>query len=158
MNKLPVAVISDHSPQRALFVSPDMKLETVLERLLDESTHKSIFLIDEKGVLAGIMNLKELLIWGWLHLGLISVPFPLLSERKLRRLGRSQLAADLSIPDSQEMTISLQTTIEQAMNTLLLSNLNVVAVVNENGRVVNDLHVDDLLANTMKEAKGRINA
>ena len=154
MNQLTVAVISENSPQRALFVSPEMRLEAVLERLLDENTRKSIFLIDDQGMLAGILNLKELLVWGWLHLGLLNVPFPMLSERKLRRLARSHVAADLQIPKSQDMTISLQTSVEEAMDSLLLSSQDVVAVVNENGRVINDLHIDDLLAYAMQEAKG----
>ena len=157
MNQLPIAVISENSPQRALFVSPEMRLETVLERLLEKNTHKSIFLIDDKGMLAGIVNLKELLIWGWLHLGLLNTPFPL-SERKLRRLARSHFAADLRIPNSQEMSVSHQTSVEDALDRLLVSSQDVVAVVNENGRVINDLHIDDLLAYAMREAKGKIHA
>lgn len=153
MNKLPVAVISENSPQRALFVPPNKELEAVLEQLLEDDTRKSIFLIDDEGMLTGIVNLKELLIWGWLHLGLLTTPFPL-SERKLRRLARSHFAADLRIPNSQEMTISLQETVEDALNTLLISSQDVVAVVDENGRVINDLHIDDLLAFAMHEAKG----
>ncbi len=158
MSHLSVAVISENSPQRALFVSPEMRLEAVLERLLEENTRKSIFLINDEGVLTGIVNLKELLVWGWLHLGLLNVPFPTLSERKLRRLARSQFAADLQIPNSQDMTISFQTSVEEAMDTLLLSSQDVVAVVNENGRVINDLHIDDLLAYAVQEAKGTIYA
>ena len=157
MNKLPVAVISENSPQRALFVSPEMRLETVLERLLEENTHKSVFLINDQGKLAGIVNLKELLIWGWLHLGLLSTPFPM-SERKLRRLARSHFAIDLQIPNSQDMTISWQTSIEDALDTLLAASEDVVAVVNEHGRVINDLHIDDLLAYAMREAKGQFHA
>ena len=157
MNKLPVAVISNKSPVRTLFVEPQMRLETILEKLLEQKTRKSIFLVDGEGRLAGILNLKELLIWGWLHLGLLSTPFSL-SERKLRRLARSHVADDLCIPNSQSMAISLQTTVEEAMDTLLLSSQNVVAVLDENGRIVNDLHVDDLLAYAMQEAKGTIDA
>jgi CBS-domain-containing membrane protein len=151
MNQLPVSVIAGNSPQRALFVSPEMKLETILEKLLEDNSRKSIFLIDDAGKLAGIVNIKELLIWGWLHLGLLNTQFPL-SERKLRRLARAHVATDLRIPDSQKMTIALQTNVVDALDTLLLSSLDTVAVVDENGRVVNDLHVDDLLVYAMREA------
>ncbi|MEZ4592377.1 MAG: hypothetical protein R3D55_14720 [Chloroflexota bacterium] len=43
MNQLPVAVIAENSPQRALFVAPETELETVLEQLLADRTRKSIF-------------------------------------------------------------------------------------------------------------------
>lgn len=152
MNKLPVITISENSPQRALRVAPETKLEAVLEQLLAEETPKSVFLINKDGGLAGIVNLRELLVWGWLHLGLISTPFAM-SERKLRRLARAQTTVDLRIPDSQTMKISLQTTVEEAMDTLLLSNQDVLAVVDENGRVVNDLHLEDLLAHAMRQSK-----
>jgi CBS domain-containing protein len=51
------------------------------------------------------------------------------------------------------MVISSQTTVEEAMDTLLLSSQNVVAVVDENGRVINDLHIDDLLAYALRESQ-----
>ena len=152
MNQLPVAVIAENSPQRALFVSPDAQLEVVLEELLADRTRKSVFLIDDQKRLAGVVNLKELLIWGWLHLGLLNVPFKL-SERKLRRLARAHVAADLQIPSSQGMTISVEQSVEDALDTLLLSSQDAVAVVDENGRVINDLHIDDLLTYAMQEAK-----
>lgn len=156
MNKLPVAVISEKSPVRALLIEPEMKLETLLATLLKQNNKKSIFLVDGDGRLAGILNIKELLIWGWLHLGLLKTTFSL-SERKLRRVARSQVAADLCIPNSNDMVISSQTTVEEAMDTLLLSSQNVVAVVDENGRVINDLHIDDLLAYAMRESQETIN-
>ena len=156
MNKLPVAVISENSPQRTLCVPPDLALESVLEQLLADKRHKSVFLVDDEKKFVGIINMKEVLIWGWLHLGLLNVPFPL-SERKLRRLARSHHAADLQIPNSQQMRISLQTTVEDALDNLLVSSEDVVAVVDENGRMINDLHIDDLLAYAMKEAKGAAN-
>ena len=152
MNQLPVTVISENSPQRALRVTSDTNLDEILELLLTEESPKSVFLLDEQQHLAGIINFKELLIWGWLHLGLLSTPFAM-SERKLRRVGKAQTAVDLLIPNSQTMTISQQATVAEAMDTLLVSNLDVVAVVDENGRVVNDLHLEDLLAYAMRQSK-----
>ncbi|MBK7895789.1 MAG: CBS domain-containing protein [Candidatus Promineifilaceae bacterium] len=153
MNQLPVAVIAENSPQRALFVAPDAELEEVLELLLADKTRKSVFLLDEEARLSGVVNMKELLIWGWLHLGLLNVPFTL-SERKLRRLARAQVVADLQIPNSKSMVISVAQSVEDALDTLLLSNQDAVAVVDENGRVINDLHIDDLLTYALQEAKG----
>lgn len=155
MNHLPVTVISENSPQRALRVAPKTPLEVVLEQLLTEETPKSVFLMDEQGGLVGIVNLKELLIWGWVHLGLLSTPVAM-SERKLRRLARAQTAVDLRIPDSQQMTVAQTATVAEAMDKLLLSNLNVVAVVDKNGRVVNDLHLEDLLAFAMRQSKENV--
>lgn len=155
MNKLPVTVISEKSPVRALLIEPEIKLETLLAELLKQNAKKSIFLVDGDGRLVGIMNIKELLIWGWLHLGLLKSTFSL-SERKLRRVARSQVATDLCIPNSHDMVISSQTTVEEAMDTLLLSSQNVVAVVDENGRVINDLHIDDLLAYALRESQETI--
>jgi CBS-domain-containing membrane protein len=152
MNQLPVTVISENSPQRALRVTPDRELDELLELLLTEEAPNSVFLLDERGGLAGILNLKELLVWGWLHLGLLSTPFAM-SERKLRRLARAQTAVDLRIPNSREMTISQQATVAEAMDMLLSSNLDVAAVVDENGRVINDLHVEDLLAYAIRQTK-----
>ncbi|GJM42088.1 MAG: hypothetical protein DHS20C20_23700 [Ardenticatenaceae bacterium] len=154
MNQLPVTVISENSPQRALRVRSDTKLDALLADLLTEEAPKSVFLLDDQAGLAGIVNFKELLIWGWLHLGLLSTPFSM-SERKLRRLARAQTAVDLRIPDSQSMTIAQHATIAEAIDTLLLSSLNVVAVVDENGRVVNDLHLEDLLAYAMRQSEER---
>lgn len=151
MNKLPVAVISEKSPVRALLIEPEMKLETLLTEVLKQNTKKSIFLVDGNHRLVGILNIKELLIWGWLHLGLLKSTFAL-SERKLRRVARSQVANDLCIPNSHDMAISSQTTVEEAMDALLMSSQNVVAVVDENGRVINDLHIDDLLAYALRES------
>ncbi|MAT96960.1 MAG: hypothetical protein CL608_07450 [Anaerolineaceae bacterium] len=156
MNKLPVAVISEKSPVRALLIEPEMKLETLLAKLLKQNNKKSIFLVDDDGKLAGILNIKELLIWGWLHLGLLKSTFSL-SERKLRRVARSQVANDLCIPNSHNMVISSQTTVEEAMDALLLSSQNVVAVVDENGCIINDLHIDDLLAYAMHESQESMN-
>ena len=72
-------------------------------------------------------------------------------------VARSQVAADLCIPNSNDMVISSQTSVEEAMDTLLLSSQNVVALVSENGRVINDLHIDDLLAYAMHESQETIN-
>ncbi len=152
MNQLPVTVISENSPQRALWVKAETSLEEVLQELLTKEAPKSVFLLDDQAKLAGILNLKELLVWGWLHLGLLTTPFAM-SERKLRRLARSQMAVDLRIPNSQKMTISQQATVAQAVDTLLVSSLDVVAVVDKNGRVVNDLHLEDLLAYAMRQTK-----
>ena len=152
MNQLPVTVISENSPQRALRVLPETALEQILEQLLTEESPKSVFLLNERAGLAGILNFKELLIWGWLHLGLLNTPFAM-SERKLRRLGRAHTAVDLLIPNSQTMIISQQATVAEAMDRLLVSNLNVLAVVDENGRIVNDLHLEDLLAYAMRQSR-----
>lgn len=63
------------------------------------------------------------------------------------------MAADLQIPSSQGMTISVEQSVEDALDTLLLSSQDAVAVVDENGRVIHDLHIDDLLTYAMQEAK-----
>ncbi|MEZ4592378.1 MAG: hypothetical protein R3D55_14725 [Chloroflexota bacterium] len=110
-------------------------------------------MINEQKQLTGVVNLKELLIWGWLHLGLLNVPFTL-SERMLRRLARAQVVADLQIPNSNSMVISVAHSVEDALDKLLLSSQDAVAVVDGNGRVVNDLHIDDLLTYALQEAKG----
>jgi len=152
MNQLPVTIISENCPQRALRVTPNSKLDELWGLLLTEEAPNAVFLLDERGGLAGILNFKELLAWGWLYLGHLSRLFAMF-ERKLMRLARAQTAVDWRMLNSQEMAISQQATVAEGVDTLLVSNLDVAASVDENGRAVNDLHLEDLLAYTIRQSK-----
>ena len=144
MNMLPLATICDDFPMRALLVSPDMSLDAVLDRSLQESGKRLIFLVDREGALVGMIDPVELHFWGRLHLGLMATASSL-TERKFRRLAKAQVAADLILPQSQMIAISQEATIGDALDKMTAFNLEAVAVVDGNGRVINDLHLVELL-------------
>ena len=158
MNHLPVATICDDFPLRALLVSPEMDLDQVLEQsLVQTQTGAAIFLINDEGALDGIIDPKEILIWGQMHLGLLPTPKKL-TDRKLWRLARAHTAQDLALPNSHEMTISSQKSVMDAIKKLMSFHQEVVAVVDGEGRVFNDLYIYELMAFAIGQSKGTIHA
>ena len=158
MNRLPVAAICDDFPLRALLVAPDSDLEQILEQSLNQTQERSaIFLIKKDGSLAGIIDPTEMLLWGQIHLGLLPIPKKL-TDRKLWRVTRAQTAKDLALPNSHELKISAQTSIADAIKKLMAFNQEVIAIVDEQNRVFNDLYIYELMAYAVRHTKGNIHA
>ncbi len=69
MHSLPVSAICNDFPLRALLVSPETALEQVLERSqIKTQKGAAVFLTDEDEILAGVIDPKEMLIWGLMHI------------------------------------------------------------------------------------------
>ena len=158
MNNLPVAAICDDFPLRALLVSPDMNLDGILEQSLEQTqSGAAIFLTNRNGSLAGIIDPTEMLIWGQMHLGLLPPPQKL-TDRRLWRLARAHTAKDLALPNSHELKISAQTSVADAIKKLVSVHQAVVAVVDDEGRVFNDLYIYELMAYAVRHSKGDLHA
>ncbi len=158
MNNLPVAAICDDFPLRALLVSPDMSLEDILEQSLEQTqTGAAVFLTNKDGSLVGIIDPTEMLIWGQMHLGILPPPQKL-TDRRLWRLARAHTAQDLALPNSHELKISAQTSVAEAIKKLVSVHQEVIAVVDENGRVFNDLYIYELMSYAVRQSKGTTHA
>lgn len=157
MYTLPLTTICDNFPMRALLVSPEMALASVLEQSLQNNRRRTIFLVDKNDALVGIIDPAELQIWGRLHLGLMP-KINGLTERKLRRLARAQVAGDLRLPESQTISISHEATVAEALDKMMAFNMDAVAVVDGNGRVINDLHIFELLTFALRTSGNNVYA
>ena len=158
MHSLPVSVICNDFPLRALLVSPETALEQVLEQSLRQPQKgAAIFLTDDEEILAGVIDPREMMIWGQMYMGLFPVPKKI-NDRKLLRLARAHIARDLALPDSHKMCVTPQTSVTDAIKKLRSFQQEAIAVVDEKGQVFNDLYIYELMAYAIRQSKGTIHA
>ncbi|MEZ4560872.1 MAG: hypothetical protein R2854_31300 [Caldilineaceae bacterium] len=82
-----------------------------------------------------------------------SLPLPV---HRVRRLLKAQQISDLAAAESRQMSVKLTDTLAQALDTMSRYDLEDLAVTDEDGRVVNDLRLSEVLAFALK-VYGRTN-
>ena len=137
---------------RALVCGMKTPLEVAIEQFAaDEHGRRAIFVVDEDGRLRGVVNNHDLLHWARLRLDVPhkDVKLPI---GKLRRLMSAETILDLAVPGSEKTAVPLNETLANTINQMALYNLEDIPVLDENGRVVNDLRLSEILSFVLNPA------
>lgn len=148
-----VAEVSKLSTMKALTLSVDTPILEAIDRFASNEGQHGIFLVTDDGRLTGVVNNRDLMDWARLQFDVIPGDLPL-PVGKVRRLITATCICDLAAPDSHEMSVKLSETLADALAKMAIYELDDIAVVDEEGRVVNDLRLSEVLSfalHTMRE-------
>ncbi|MCB9137473.1 MAG: CBS domain-containing protein [Caldilineaceae bacterium] len=140
-----VSEVSKLSTMKALLLPQETPIEEAIDRYASNAAHDGIFLLERDERLSGIVNNADLLDWARLQFDLVpgSVPLPV---GKVRRLLGAQTIGDLAVPESWRMAIRLDETLAAALEKMERYNLEDIAVIDEESRIVNDLRLSEILS------------
>jgi CBS-domain-containing membrane protein len=144
MKKTKISVICQTSPMGALVVPMDMPLDEAINRFAGDPTLHGIFLVDAQGNFMGVVSNQDLLEWARLQFDLLSRDY-MLPVGKVRRLLTAHTIGDLALPDSGKMAAHLDDSLESALLTMSEYGLEDIAVIDDAGRIINDLRLSEVL-------------
>lgn len=133
------------SPMRSLVIHQNTPLDVAIERFAADDELHGIFLIDDHGRLVGVINNHSLLQWARLRFRLPSGALGL-SLSQVRRLVLADIMQDLVMAGSEEAVVRLNDTVGEAIAKMSLYNLLDIPVVDDQGRIVNDLRLSEILS------------
>ncbi len=145
MQTVSVAKVCETSKMQALIVPQNMPLAEAIWHFAQDHDLRGIFLIDEQERLVGVVNKQDLLDWVRVELALPpQTQSPSIAQ--VRRIVMAETAGDLARVDSVETAVSLSDTLADALNKMTRHNMVDIPVVDEDGRIVNDLRLSEVLA------------
>ena len=145
MKKTPVEKVSQISTMKALVLPEDTPIEEAIDRYASNQGQHGIFLTDSNGRLTHVVNNSDILDWARLQFDLVpgSLPWPV---GKVRRLLSAKIIAHLAVPNSKTMAVHLDETIDEALKKMAQYDLEDVAVVDDDYRIVNDLRLSEVVS------------
>jgi CBS domain-containing protein len=145
MQTVPVAEVCKQSTMQAMVVDRDAPLAEAVRQFASNHDLRGIFLVDENGQLAGVINKQDLLHWVSM---LVEKPVSRepMSVGQIRRLVNARRMADLAAPGSENAALRLGDTLSQALQKMTYFNLADMPVVDENNQIINDLRLSEILA------------
>ena len=145
MQSVPVADVCKQSDMQALVVDRDAPLAEAIRQFATNHDLRGIFLTDENGRLAGVINKQDLLHWVGMLLGQ-----PASRERisvgQIRRLVSARRMVDLAAPGSENASLRLDETLADALDKMIYFNLSDIPVIDEDSQIINDLRLSEILA------------
>lgn len=144
MHSVPVAEVSSRSKMQALVVHRDAPLAEAVHQFAANHLLRGIFLIDEEGQLAGVINTQDLLHWVSMLLEKPITREPM-SVSKMRRLVSARRMADLAAPGSENAALRLEDTLADALDKMIYFNLTDMPVIDDNNQIINDLRLSEIL-------------
>lgn len=146
MQTITVEMVAQTSPMRALVVGMQTPLEMAIKQFAaDENGRRAIFVVDNNGRLRGVVNNHDLLHWARLRLDVPHMEGSL-AVGKVRRLMSAETIMDLAVPGSEKTAVPLDASLADTINKMARYNLEDIPVLDENGRVVNDLRLSEILS------------
>ena len=145
MKTVQVAQVSAISDLQALIVRGDMPLAEAIRQFADNHDLRGIFLTDGDGRLTGVVNKRDLLNWVSMQLDQPPAGEPL-TIGQMRRLVGAQRVSDLAAAGSAQAAVRLDESLADALQRMTYFGLADVPVIDENGRIVNDLRLSEILA------------
>ncbi len=145
MRTTPIEKVCEQSPMQALMIDGDVPVVDVIDQFAAAHGRYSIFIVDADKRLTAVVSNSDLLAWAKLYFDLIPPEKPLPVGR-VRRLLQARTVSDLALPDSRQMAVRLDDTVATAIETMATYGLEDIAVVDTDGRVVNDLRLSEVLS------------
>ena len=142
---IPVADICHHTPMAALVVNHKTPLREVINRLTDRHHTIPIFVTDSLERLHGMVQHDDLRDWVRLQCNLMPSGGRL-SASKTRRLLAAQTIGELAQNDGSLMSVRLDQSLTEALAKMSAYGRNDIAVVDENGRFITTLNLQDILS------------
>ena len=128
----------------ALVLPSATPLDEAIRRFASDPSLHGVFLVDAKGLFCGVISNQDLLDWARLQFDLLSRDY-MLPVGKVRRLLTAKTVGDLALPDSSKMATRLDDTLASALFVMSEYGLEDIAVIDEAGRIVNDLRLSEVL-------------
>jgi CBS-domain-containing membrane protein len=144
MKKTSVAEVSALSTMKALVLPERTPLTEAIDRFASNEGQHGIFLTGDDGRLSGVVNNEDLLDWARLQFDVM--PGDPLPVGKVRRLISATTIADLAGRNSARMSVRVNETISDALVRMASFELEDIAVLDNEGRVVNDLRLSEVLS------------
>ena len=139
-----VAEVSALSTMKALVLPERTPLTEAIDRFASNEGQHGIFLTGDDGRLSGVVNNEDLLDWARLQFDVM--PGDPLPVGKVRRLISATAISDLAGRNSARMSVRVNETISDALIRMASFELEDIAVLDEEGRVVNDLRLSEVLS------------
>lgn len=128
----------------AMIAHEKRPLRPTIDKFSHEHSKHSIFLVDENGRFVGVINNRDLLDWARLQFNVYPSDYKM-SVHHVRRLLLAESIGDLARPESKKMSVRLSDSIEEALRVMTEFDLEDIAVLDEDGRVANDLRLSEVL-------------
>lgn len=145
-----IEIVCQTSPFAAMLVDPQTPLLDAIRQFAEAPDKHSIVLVNEQQQIVGAVKNYDLLDWARLRFDSFGEEHKF-SIGKMRRLLRAKTIGDLAQPNSDDMSVRLDEPLATALDKMSLYDLDAIAVVDDSGRVVNDLRLSELLAYALKE-------
>lgn len=127
-----------HPLPAAVCVNTDESIEHLVKTMLDHPEAHDICVVNGKGHLLGVVNIKSLFRTVFCH-----HTDPHLMVRHLIKLANSEVAGDIMVTDP---VIALQTdTMDDAIRKMVVHDLGELPVVEESGRLLGSLSIRMIL-------------
>ena len=144
-----ISIIASTSPMGALLLPYTTPLQEAIWQFASDASLHGIFLVDDQQHLVGVINNTDLLDWARLQFDMYGKDYKL-AVHKTRRLLMAKTIGDLALPDSNRMSVSLNDSVETALQKMSRYQLEDIAVVDATGKIVNDLRLSELLNYALK--------
>lgn len=144
MKTIKVADIYKTSDMRALVVPAEMPLADAIARFATDLELRGLFIVDETGRLAGVLSAQDILNWVRLELAMPpQTQAPAMAQ--VRRLVMAETVGHLAASGSAETAVSTHDSLADALDKMTRHNLTDIPVVDEAGRIINDLRLSEIL-------------
>lgn len=144
MNKPLVADIYKLHGSASVSMPADSSLEDVIGTLVREPLLRGIFLVDSKQEFVGMVTRVDLIRWAHLNLtgGKERHEIPI---SEFFRIVDARKAKDLASGDPQVLSVRERDSLQSALDKMLDYEEDVIAVLDNEGRVLGDLRLSEVL-------------
>lgn len=149
MKETSIALVCQESTMQALIMPDHTPLVDALNQFAQDHSRHGIFLVDADQRLTGVINNRDLLAWARVQFDLPPKDARL-PVGTVRRLLRARTIGDMALPDSRAMSVKLTDSLATALETMSRLNLEDIAVVDTEWRIVNDLRLSEVLSFTLR--------
>ena len=149
LNRLKVRSIASKFRPKRLKVGKDTPLSRLVELLVDHPESDNIYVVDGKERLLGIVTFHELLKVIWAKFGLMDKE--IFDQMEFLHYAYSTTAGEIMAP---AVSVTGEDSIHEAVRLMAQHRLNDIPVVDEGGRVIEEVNDRELLAYGRKVIKG----
>ena len=144
MRAIPVSDVYQLSEDAYLAVPEDTSLEEVINRFAHEPGIRAIFLVDKKSRFAGTIRRADLM--KWLYFQLFGrAGGQKASTGEVLRIAFAKEARDLARGDWKYFGVKTGDTLQTALDRMIAYGDATIPVLDDEGRIVGDLRVTDIL-------------
>ena len=142
------AQVCQTSQMLAIIIHQDTLLETAIQQFASNPHVRGIFIVDDADKLVGVVNNHDILPWARMQLDMS--PFgSTMPVGKMRRLLLAERILDLAQAGSHLAAVPMDASLADVLDVMFRHNLVDIPVIDENGRIVNDLRLSEVLAYTL---------
>ena len=133
-----------HSEMYSLIVDKDAPIEDIIKSIVEKPLLRSIFVVDEKNKLMGVITQRDLISWAKLMTGVLPAK-DVDDLSKAIRVSLSKTAGGLVHEETKEAAVKLNDSVNDALDKMLSLELIGIPVVDKRGKIVGDLQIFEIL-------------